>query len=287
MIINSETVLNEHNFTSICVIIPIYYPVRKLKSYEVVSISNTVKKFRHICDICLSTPENLDISEYSENFSYTFKDQKFPQAYFNSIYTYNIMLKSTIFFQAFINYTHILLVQTDAYIFSTVFDDFLTYSYVGAPWHRHLIKRNRTGLYCGNGGYSLRNIDDALKVIESDIRLFSISEMISEVKHSEFHKKYPTVIKPMFAAYYYLTRNSTLDFKNQLAFVYEDVFWSLVVPEVCPTFKVPDGETALKFGFETEPEMCYELNEHQLPTGCHGFNKYNPEFWKQFIDFSL
>jgi|GEM_PF-3406084 hypothetical protein len=275
------------NSETICVVIPVYNCLNNCKSYEIISIANTIQKCKDLYDICLCVPEGLDISEYSDFFGYTFTVQRYDRSYFSSIYTYNALLKSVKFYSPFTRYTHLLLVQTDAYIFNAEFSTFMNTSYVGAPWHRHLIKRDQTGLYCGNGGYSLRHVADALHVLESDIRLFTADELLTEVAHSEFHKKYPAFIKPVFAAYYYFTQNSTLDSKNQLAFVYEDVFWSLVVPAVCPAFKVPDGQTALKFAFETKPELCYELNGYQLPTGCHGFNKYNPEFWKHFIDFSL
>lgn len=48
-------------------------------------------------------------------------------------------------------------------------------------------------------------------------------------------------------------------------------------------FNPAPPEVAMKFSFEVHPEVLYELNDKQLPFGCHAYLKYNPEFWKKFI----
>lgn len=48
-------------------------------------------------------------------------------------------------------------------------------------------------------------------------------------------------------------------------------------------FKVAPMEVALKFSFETEVQKCFELNDYQLPFGCHAWEKYDLHFWKPII----
>lgn len=61
----------------------------------------------------------------------------------------------------------------------------------------------------------------------------------------------------------------------------EDVFFSISDNEA---FHVAPLEVALKFAFEREVERCYQLNNQELPFGCHAWERYNPEFWKPLIE---
>ncbi|MFN9520028.1 MAG: DUF5672 family protein [Bacteroidota bacterium] len=269
----------------ICVGIPVYKPLELLHKYEIISIKNTLLKCRSLFDIHLIIPENFDITSYCTFFMHEFKAKEYDPSYFNGIHGYNRLLKSAEFYERLNIYSHLLIVQTDAFIFDTDYTEFLKYSYVCAPWHSHLINRNLTGLYCGNGGYSLRNIHDCLRILQDDVKVFSFNEILRELKRSEFHRKNPQLINLFYGIYYYYYQNSTHTAHNKMPFIYEDVFWSLVVPAVCSDYSVADGQTALKFAFETRPATCFALNQNKLPTGCHGFNKYEPEFWSRFIPF--
>ena len=82
--------------------------------------------------------------------------------------------------------------------------------------------------------------------------------------------------------------------KHQLVFTYsgypyqpiinEDLFWAEVIPNNFPDFKVPRPTEALKFSFEVNPEILYQLNNEQLPFGCHAWWKYNLNFWLPHIN---
>ncbi|MEM8909693.1 MAG: DUF5672 family protein, partial [Bacteroidota bacterium] len=63
----------------------------------------------------------------------------------------------------------------------------------------------------------------------------------------------------------------------------EDFFWSIVMPKINPFFKIPNMQEALGFAFELAPRKAYEMNHHQLPFGCHAWEKYDPDFWQPFI----
>lgn len=64
-------------------------------------------------------------------------------------------------------------------------------------------------------------------------------------------------------------------------FLNEDIFFSISDSD---TFRVAPLEIALKFAFETELERCFELNNREIPFGCHAWERYNFSFWKPFIE---
>jgi hypothetical protein len=178
-----------------------------------------------------------------------------------------------------------LLVQSDAYIFEFDFEPFMEYDFIGGPWQQHIFDTHIKTLHCGNGGFSLRNIPKAITVLNQDIQALPFKKIRRYTFESEFHTNKSFIKKAWDTLYFYFFQNSLKDGKNGLPFIYEDVYWSLIVPIVYSEFRIPDGLTALQFAFDTYPEICFEQNHQKLPKGCHGFNKYSPEFWKQFIPF--
>ena len=50
-----------------------------------------------------------------------------------------------------------------------------------------------------------------------------------------------------------------------------------------PEFTIAPLDEALRFGFECVPRYCYELNGNRLPFGCHAWERYDREFWEQFV----
>ena len=69
--------------------------------------------------------------------------------------------------------------------------------------------------------------------------------------------------------------------------IIEDFYWTKKVAVVFNDFKVAPVEDAAKFSFEVNPSLLYKMNNNQLPFGCHGWEKYEPEFWKQYIPMQL
>ncbi|MFN4915164.1 MAG: DUF5672 family protein [Sphingomonadales bacterium] len=270
---------------NLLITIPVYKNKADLYAYEMVSIANTIKLTCDRYAIALIHPPGVDVRAYSDAFKYAFHSFEFDQAYFTSIYAYNNLLKSSAFYQAFSAYEHMLLVQTDAYLFSLDLEPYTAFDFVGAPWHKHILHPEREGLFCGNGGLSLRNVHKCLEVLQTSKRLFSFKEITDFTFNSEFHAHASLWWKWRETLYYFMKHNNIKDGQNRLPYIYEDVFWSLAVPTVFKNFSVADGQTALRFSFETRPEHCYALNNNTLPLGCHGFQKYNPDFWRQFIPF--
>ena len=145
------------------------------------------------------------------------------------------------------------------------------YDYLGAPWFK-----DATTMYskAGNGGFSLRNIQACLDAIDCGVhRTFAgvfkrhkKKHLISNILH------FPVVI----ASYLFdklWPEQLSKSRKN------EDVVWAYDAK-----LKAIPSELALKFSFECYPRKLYELNNRQLPFGCHAFEKWEYDFWKQFIN---
>jgi len=49
-------------------------------------------------------------------------------------------------------------------------------------------------------------------------------------------------------------------------------------------FTIPLASEAVAFAFEAHPEYLFELNQQQLPFGCHAWQRYNPEFWERMFE---
>jgi hypothetical protein len=50
-----------------------------------------------------------------------------------------------------------------------------------------------------------------------------------------------------------------------------------------PFFRRPKAKEALHFAFEMEPRKAYKMTNHKLPFGVHAWEKYDAEFWKEWI----
>lgn len=99
----------------------------------------------------------------------------------------------------------------------------------------------------GNGGFSLRKISPFINLSE---------------KYDE-----------------YIQKNIV---KTHDDFVPEDIFWSMLIPNVEEKLTVPNYEEALNFGFDRRPHLAYKYNEKKLPFGIHGIDKKNRiKFYKK------
>ncbi len=191
---------------------------------------------------------------------------RFDCDYFENIHGYNHLMLSSEFYNTFTNYEFILIHQPDVYIFRDELKYWCSknYSYVGSPW----LRKNDSGLKScfnffrkliqpsygnkhnkvGNGGFSLRNVEDFLEILK--LTPPQILETFKKNKHHSYN---------------------------------EDVFWSLTAPKINPFFKIPKYTDALEFGIEFEPEKALELNQGQLPFGCHAPVVHGLVFWKKYI----
>ena len=227
----------------VAVIIPIYQT--QLTPREEVSLRQCISVLGNH-PLIFVTPESLD-SNFLNSFGIPPQTIRFKDEYFKSTKTYNRLLTSPFFYEAFTNFEYILIYQLDAYVFK---DDLLAwcqkgYDYIGAPKLRKHHLNNQTSCIpvLMNGGLSLRRVKPVLRYIK---------------------------IYQLF-------------FREWLA--NEDAMFSFAQKRAWPfrfLLRLPPWKVALAFAFEQNPEITSRLLGN-LPFGCHAWERYNPSFWKKHI----
>lgn len=254
--------------TKVKVIIPIYKLT--LNNWEYAALKNNIQILSSHPIVFLK-PEGLDI---------TCIVRSYPQTEVVDVSTnwlgvkrgiagYNEMMMSKKFYDLFSDTEYILICHTDAWIFR---DELLQwcekgYDLVAAPWptrprYRYFplkqflaIKKKIT-----TSTHEISRIDMYDKIGNGGLCLRKTSTFGMACEH------YATEI-----AYF----NSLSDSMHN-----EDIFWALIPKEL----NYPNVKEALKFAFDLKPQVCYQLNNKQLPMGCHGFmHKSRTKFWKPFI----
>ncbi len=260
------------------VAIPVYKT--ELSAAERLSVDRTVEVLGHHA-VFLVGPSRLDgwMQGLCRRYGPRLASKAFDDRYFAGIKGYNALMRSRAFYGAFAGHSHVLIAQTDALVLSDRLDAWCLrdLSYVGAPWlvggSEPEPELRLAGV--GNGGFSLRRVDDFLRVLATLRRVPNTvksrsgsastwSRLGRRLKH-EWCLAYN--VEPLFP-----TSN-------------EDVFWGVLVPAVCPFFRVPTPAQAIDFAFEVAPRWLYELNGRRLPFGCHAWERCDPSFWAEQLPF--
>jgi len=238
------------------------------------------KSLRHLLyflgnhDIYYMAPEALTDLHYHK-----FPTVFFPKKYFKSVMTYSKLLLKKEFYQKFSEYEYILIYQFDVLVFSDQLQYWCEkgYDYVGAPWFKSQIPEYTHDDACGNGGFSLRNVNKAMEVIEKSNESLLVTGF-KFLKQLFFLVKVKS-LKSWLRGFKEIWSHS----KSYRSLLAEDYFWSFEAKNFVPDFKIPDVDTGLKFAFETGPKYSFERNNHQLPFGCHAWVKYDRSFWEPYL----
>ena len=233
------------------IVTPIYKP--SLSTNEEVVLRYSLERLRRH-DVYFIAPHRLDISFYKKRFDgirYIF----FHDAYFESPHTYSQLLLTTEFYQKFITYSHMLIVQTDAIVLSDDIDRWATgqYDFIGAPWNTPLsitmptivdrnagFSGNTFFISVGNGGFSLRRIQACIDVL---------SECGWILKHIAMD---------------------------------EDLFFALA-GQISDNFLIPNTVCAARFSLEVAPNRFYKLTGHS-PMGGHAWERWDRAFWETLFN---
>jgi len=258
------------------IIIPIYKS--DLSDKEKIAITQAFKVLNKY-QIIFVAPQHLNTINYEKCFEpYNYQLIRFSDKYFyQGLEGYNELLLSENFYKTFSEFRYILIHQPDAYVFRDELIEWCNkgYDYIGAPWLEdkdEQIKLNGVG----NGGFSLRNIENFLYIF-SKCKIQTINEE-SKIKQRFYKIQNKTIALRLKLlnlignkrAVYYRDKNMN-----------EDGFWGLVAPQITRKFKTAPVEKAIKFSFDRYPDVLYKMNDYKLPLGCHAWNKWNPEFWKK------
>ena len=281
----------------VAVIIPVYS--EQMNKGELLSI-NQLYKVLGTHAIYLIGPDTLDFKIYIDHArtnGIRVNIKTFDSFYFSSIKEYNQLLISESFYTVFNKYKFILIYQTDAYVFKDELNIWSKkdYDYIGAPWSGMHEYDNELLVGVGNGGFSLRKINGALKMLRK-LRMLEVLEKYQHFNWKGILSRFPYILLKLLEAI-----KQPCNFEKDYSWQ-EDVFWCKSAPKrlnsftcnagiikllarllIKNDFKIAPVETALQFSIETNPKELYNLNNGQLPFGCHAWEKYDPEFWKAFI----
>ncbi|MFY9514371.1 MAG: DUF5672 family protein [Rubrivivax sp.] len=260
------------------VAIPIYKT--ELSAAETLSIERSVEVLAR-WPVFVIGPARLSthLDGLRQRFGQRLQVKTFEDRYFAGIKGYNRLMRSRDFYQAFAANSHLLLAQTDALVISDELESWCMrdFSYVGAPW---FVGGNRPQLPLrfwgvGNGGFSLRRVDDFLRVLQTPRHIPNFvksrargdrgfANLVRRIKHE---RCLAYNVEPFFPS------------SN------EDLFWGVLVPAACAFFRVPSPEEAIGFAFEVAPGHLYEMNANRLPFGCHAWERFEQDFWKEKLPF--
>ena len=235
--------------------------------------------------ISLVCPDDLNCDQYktiAENYGLILTIERFKCAFFRGIEGYNRLLLSPDFYQRFSPFEYILICQLDAYVFRDELNEWCDkdFDYIGAP----LIGDFEDSFFSmkmrvGNGGFSLRRVQAYVDFFSSNRHVFAPKQIARRIQLNK---------KPLTRVFVWLLM--VLGWRNKPKVVAhrwkynEDDFWSCVLNGTRYQLKMPEIPDAIRFSFERFPSELFELNNHQLPFGCHAWRKYQYDaFWSKFI----
>jgi hypothetical protein len=226
-------------------------------------------------------PAGLEVD--AKNFGRVY----FGSEYFGSVAAHQRLLFSDHFYQRFEGYEYLLIYHLDAAVFSNRLDYWCArgYDYIAPPWIPHpdapyAGDPNYEGKV-GNGGFSLRKIESFRKVINSR-RLWRDPEYLLR---NAIRNNWPRVrLGEIVGALKGLSWRHNGVRQEMAAYNQnEDHFWAERARYYYPQFRIAPVDVALEFGFECVPRYCYGKNGNRLPFGCHGWNRYERDFWEPFL----
>jgi len=258
---------------AIAVAIPLHS--NNLSADDVFSVRNTFAKLRAY-DIVFVIPVRLldwlrKIGSTDGAIEATYV--AFDDVYFESVASYNRLLLTTEFYARFQRYEYLLIVQTDALVFSDSLVEWCQkgFSFIGAPflegYGTPVVPYRFIGV--GNGGFSLRRVAHFRRVLGYPLWWPRLWRGLTE-------KALPIVD---------LIRTVIGDLKQGAGDlrVVEDEYFGATIPRVFKWFVVPEPEQAMYFSLEVAPSYGFGLMSNQLPFGCHAWKKYDAEFWEAIV----
>jgi len=253
----------------VAVVIPVYKT--ELKESEIIALERCKKVLANF-PLIFVAPEGLQAS-YMQGCQIVY----FSTHYFAGIAGYNELLMSPIFYERFADFEYMLICQLDALVLKDELAYWCEkgYDYIGATWldkdrniGRRLHRKLNTYLYMnklrgkqnadaqmkmgyathgkvGNGGFSLRRVSAMQRIVET----------------------YPAWIQRILEAK-----------------IPEDVFFSILVNLYQrKQLNIASYHEGIAFSFEMYPEKAYKINGYRLPFGCHDFDDWNYDFWKEIL----
>lgn len=264
--------------TNVAVVIPIY--LAKPKKEEKASLMQAEKLLGRY-PIIIVCPESLDVSEYR---FLTDKFERFDDKNFKGVKAYSALCMDVNFYHRFEQYEYILIYQPDGWVFKDELEYWCEqgYDYIGAPWFEKFEGADENSKMLqevGNGGMSLRNVQQHIKLFENPFVIHSFKDIEAENKKKKLISN--IINYPLNYLRYKMQKYVPARFLTKLN---EDFYIAKYAKKIVEDFKFPPPEVAMHFAFENQSKRLYEMCEDRLPFLCHAFKKYDYEFWKRFIN---
>ena len=244
----------------IIILIPIYK--KSLGDLEEYSVKYSISNLKEGREVRFIAPETLDLKYYQDNFQDVGIDF-YNDIYFKSTEDYSRLLLRKEFYENYEGYEYLLIHQTDAILLYDNLDYWcsLNLSYVGAPWPAGLnviLNQGRFSepneklirVHVGNGGFSLRNIQDFIKCLidfKGEVEIYLSNGFDNIGGHNE------------------------------------DVFFAAMAI-VSESFTTPDPLTASLFATEYPPAYYMQFNGNIAPMAGHAWWKFDIKFWRELIN---
>ena len=216
-----------------------------------------------------------------------FGTKRFDDKFFGSAAAHSKLLLSPIFYKAFIDYQFILIYHLDALVFSDQLEQWceMDFDFIGAPWIKYdgAPYAGMIGFEgkVGNGGFSLRKIKSFLKVMYSPT--FYIEPRLSWQKFCDSKFRIVRYLNYLRKILKQRKLRNTARWEMSRYPFNEEHFWANRAAHYYPDFNIASLDTALQFGFECNPRLCFKKNNFTLPFGCHAWQKYDRSFWDPYL----
>ena len=280
---------------SVC--IPIYKS--ELNKFEIISIKSHIFKLK-AHDIFLLVPKSkkdkIILNLINNNIPDTLYRIHEVNDYCLERYEhYNYLLLSPSFYKFYKSYSHILIAQMDAYTFS---DELLKWcncelDYIGAPCYEYDTYWTNNLFFCGVGGFSLRSIDNTLKLLEKNPIIFKFNDLKRYFKKANSKGKLVIFFNYIFTKIFRKdrlkrdieTHRLTSLFMNLFIILNEDVTYAYYLPKYCDQFKVGNFNQSLNFCIDWNVKKLLKKTSTGEPFGAHGWFTYpeNLKEWSKII----
>lgn len=209
--------------------------------------------------------------------------ENFPEWFFYNTQNYNQLMFHKEFYRLFDNTNYILIYQLDCWVFYDDLDKWLdeSFDYIGSPFFQGFCRNTNFQFTAGgNGGFSLRNVRKQSEILNYlyELKAIYVLDYRNDCsrKIDLFRESIEKVRIKSFESVVSLFEMPDLN---------EDYIWSVLIPKVFVDFKVCPPDDALNFSMEMHPRLLYEMNNCRLPMGVHAWEKYDWEFWRNFIKY--
>jgi hypothetical protein len=250
----------------VAVVIPVYKEIPDAN--ELVSLGQVIKILKAY-PVIFFAPQSLNTIFY-EDFcaqQVSFQIRRFADKYFRDISGYNKLMLSKQFYRGFTAYKFIFVHQLDAYVFRDELDNWCRkgYDYIGAPY-----------TFVDMDIYPIKVLTKyraLLKAIGKYLPWFYAFKQVGNGGLSLRNVKKTLLL---------------LNFKSINPHLWtvlmEDNFFQYWGNLAFPFFRLPDVGEAARFSIELDAEKTFNAIGNKLPFGCHAYARYEPGFWKNYID---